>query len=253
MIEAAHTVTLDTTAAVSSTATINGRLMAHRTANSSWTVVGGDVKVNPGGWLDYGADADYVFPAYIAHLVLASGTYAGQYGLIVNDGGDFTVRGAEKTPYAYATQDITAVQTELRVYGSTSVAGWASGDVITIGPTSGTGNVSLSSRTIDTILDDGAGYIVYWNGGPLGTARTLSAGQVDRLEDRIDEAVENRIFVGHVVVERHRLDAQLLGHHLEDHVVLILEYRLLGAAADSVQERQAGLLEALRKHHQSRL
>ncbi len=41
---------------------------------------------------------------------------------------------------------------------------------------------------------------------------TLTVGQVDRLEDRIDDAVENRIFVGHVVVERHRLDAQLLGH-----------------------------------------
>ena len=54
--------------------------------------------VEPGGHLDMGTEASPVPAGVNAHLVLALGQSAGQYGLIVEDGGDFTVRGATKAP-----------------------------------------------------------------------------------------------------------------------------------------------------------
>ena len=174
-IAAGHTVTLNTLFAVSSGTVINGTLKASRVANSSWTLVGGDINVNPGGTLDYGTEADVIPSTIIAHLVLSSGTYAGQFGLIVNNGGNFTVRGSTKTPYAFASASIGASDTSLTVYGSTSVAGWQAGDVITIGPTSGNGVITTSSRTIISVAG-GNPYTINWLGGALGTARTLTAG-----------------------------------------------------------------------------
>ncbi|HNW44637.1 MAG TPA: right-handed parallel beta-helix repeat-containing protein, partial [Elusimicrobiales bacterium] len=147
-VAANHTVTIDTMTAVSAAATINGTLMASRLSSSSWTLVGGDINVNPGGWLDYGNEANTIPENKTAHLVLASGTYAGQYGLIVNNGGNFTVRGSTKTPYAFASASIGTGATSLTVYGSTSVAGWQPGDTITIGPTSGKGTAVTDLRTI---------------------------------------------------------------------------------------------------------
>ncbi|MDO8805385.1 MAG: NosD domain-containing protein, partial [Elusimicrobiota bacterium] len=172
-ITAGNTVILDAMNAVSSGAVINGTLTASRAASSSWTLTAGDINVNPGGTLDYGTEASPLPAGTTAHLVLSSGSFAGQYGLIVNDGGNFTVRGATKTPYAFATADLTIGQTNLTVYGSTSVAGWQSGDVITIGPTTGNGVAATSSRTITTIDTAGLVYIINWTEG-LETARTLT-------------------------------------------------------------------------------
>ena len=173
IIATGHNVVLDIMNAVSSTATINGRLMASRMVSSSWTLVGGDINVNAGGTLDYGNEADAIPTAINAHLVLAYGATAGQYGLIVNNGGNFTVRGSTKTPYAFAGASIGTGDNDLKVYGSTSVAGWQPGDVITIGPTSGNGPATVDSRVI-TSVTGGNPYIVSWSGGPLGTARTLT-------------------------------------------------------------------------------
>jgi len=174
-IAVGHTVTLDTLIAVSSGTVINGTLKASRVLSSSWTLVGGDINVNPGGTLDYGTEADVIPTTITAHLVLALGTYAGQYGIIVNNGGNFTIRGSAKTPYAFASASIGAGDTSLTVYGSTSVAGWQSGDVITIGPTSGSGTDTTDSRTIISITG-GNPYTINWSGGALGTVRTLTAG-----------------------------------------------------------------------------
>ncbi|MEI7528064.1 MAG: kelch repeat-containing protein [Elusimicrobiota bacterium] len=176
MIAAGHVVTLDTLAAVSSTAAINGVLKASRVASSSWTLVGGNVVVNSGGTLDYGTEDSTIPEGLIAHLVLASGTYAGQYGLIVNNGGSFTVRGSTKTAYAFATESISTSDDHLHIYGSTSVVGWQPGDVITIGPTSGNNVTTTSSRTITDITGTGEGpFTVTWSGGTLSKARVLAA------------------------------------------------------------------------------
>lgn len=40
----------------------------------------------------------------------------------------------------------------------------------------------------------------------------FGTGQLDRREHHVDHAVEDRVFVRHVVVERHRLHAQFLRH-----------------------------------------
>ena len=72
-IATGHNVVLDIMNAVSSTATINGRLMASRVVSSSWTLVGGDINVNAGGTLDYGNEADTIPSAINAHLVLSAG------------------------------------------------------------------------------------------------------------------------------------------------------------------------------------
>ncbi len=175
-ITAGHTVTMDIMTAASSTTTINGTLKASRAASSSWTLTGGDIYVNFGGTLDYGTEDSTIPEGLIAHLVLASGTYAGQYGLIVNNGGNFTVRGSTKTPYAFASANILAGANSLTVYGSTSTYGWQAGDVITIGPTSGWGNETTSSRTITSVDHTGGANTVSWSAAePLGTARTLSS------------------------------------------------------------------------------
>lgn len=174
-IAVGHTVTIDLMTAVSSTAIIKGALMASRLVSSSWTLVGGDVTVNAGGTLDYGNETSPLPAGTTAHLVLAYGSSAGQYGLIVDDGGNFSVRGATKTPYAYATESITAAQTYLKVYGSTSTDGWQAGDVITIGPALGSGATATSSRTITSIDASAAPvYTVNWSGGVLPQARLLS-------------------------------------------------------------------------------
>ena len=174
-IAAGHTVLIDFSGAVSSTATIFGTLRASRDFSSKWTLMGGNVEVMPGGWLDYGSPAYTIPTAVTAELVLARGDYAGQHGLIVNDGGDFTVRGSTKTPYSYASASIAALDTSLAVHGSTSVAGWQPGDVIAIGPTGGTGPASVSTRTVTGIIG-GAPYVISWSATePLETARTLTA------------------------------------------------------------------------------
>ena len=54
-----------------------------------------------------------------AELVLASGTFAGQYGLIISAGGNFLVYGAAKTPHttgnALGGGNITPATTQVSV------------------------------------------------------------------------------------------------------------------------------------------
>ncbi|MFH1724028.1 MAG: G8 domain-containing protein, partial [Elusimicrobiota bacterium] len=153
-ITAGHTVSVDITTATASTTTINGTLSFSRVAHGSLTIVGGDVTVEPGGHLDLGTEASPIPAGTTAHLVLAYGRTAGQYGLIVQDGGDFTARGATKSPYGFALGNIDAAGTFLTVSAS-SATGWAVGDTIAIGPTTGTGPSSTEQRVVTDISGPG--------------------------------------------------------------------------------------------------
>ncbi len=173
-IEPGHIVTVDIATAVAGSAAINGQLTFSRVNSSALTLSGGNLAVNPGGTLDLGNGGSPIPAAVGATLVLSSGTYAGQYALTVYNGGNFSVRGAAKTPYAYATQNITTSDTSLKVYGSTSTDGWQAGDTITIGPTSGSGLAATSRRVIASITG-GPEYTVAWTGGTLPYARNPTA------------------------------------------------------------------------------
>lgn len=184
-IRSGDTITLDITTAAASTTTVNGSLIFSLVSDSSLTLSGGNIVVDEGGSLLMGTSAQPMPAGILAHLVLASGTYAGQYGLIVNNGGNFIVRGSTKTPDSYATQGITTADTSLTVYGSTSTDGWQVGDVITIGPTSGNGTATTSSRTITSIAG-GPSYTVNWSGGGFAAGAGLDRHKPDH-RGQLDE------------------------------------------------------------------
>lgn len=176
LVSAGSTVTLDVPLAQARSAALDGELSFARSASSSFMLSGGSLMVNSGGTLDMGTEASPIPPAVTATLVLSSGAYAGQYALVVEDGGSFSARGSERTPYAYATKSITT-DSSLYVYGSTSTAGWKMGDTIAVGPTSGSGTVSVSTRTIFFLNTSAAPeYNVIWTGGALLSPRQLSPG-----------------------------------------------------------------------------
>ncbi len=176
LVSAGSTVTLDVPLAQARTAALGGELSFARSASSSFMLSGGSLAVNSGGTLDMGTEASPIPASVTATLILSSGAYAGQYALVIEDGGSFSARGSERTPYAYATKSITT-NSSLYVYGSTSAAGWQMGDAIAVGPTSGSGTVSVSTRTI-FFLNPGAGpeYNVIWTGGALPFPRQLTPG-----------------------------------------------------------------------------
>ncbi len=176
LVSAGSTVTLDVPLAQARSAALDGELSFARSASSSFMLSGGSLTVNSGGTLDMGAEASPIPSTVTATLILSSGAYAGQYALVIEDGGSFSARGSERTPYAYATKSITT-DSSLYVYGSTSAAGWQMGDAIAVGPTSGSGPVSVSTRTI-FFLNTGAApeYNVIWTGGALASPRYLSPG-----------------------------------------------------------------------------
>ncbi|MFH1724688.1 MAG: right-handed parallel beta-helix repeat-containing protein, partial [Elusimicrobiota bacterium] len=171
-VSAAHTVTVDTTTATASTTTVQGVLKFSRVGQSSFTLVQGDLTVAAGGHLDMGTEADPIPSGTTAHLVLALGQTAGQYGLIVQDGGDFTVRGATKSPYGFALAGISAGGTALDIAASSATA-WAVGDTFTIGPTTGTAPAATEERVI-TGISGGATLNITWSGG-IANERTLTS------------------------------------------------------------------------------
>jgi len=69
-----------------------GTLAFSRVVTSTITMVGGNITVNAGGTLDMGT-ASTPLSASSATLILAYGQTAGQYGLIVNNGGNMLVFG----------------------------------------------------------------------------------------------------------------------------------------------------------------
>lgn len=129
-ISVSNTVTIDTGTAIASTTTINGTLSFSRVVNSTLTLVGGNIAVNSGGTLDMGTAGSPVPQSSSATLVLAYGTLQqDQYGLIINNGGNFLVYGAPKTPATTATSDVGSGVTSFTVGDAT---GWQIGDLITV-------------------------------------------------------------------------------------------------------------------------
>ena len=124
------TVTLDIPTAVASTTTISGQLSFSRVASSTLTIVGGNVNVNAGGTLDMGTTASPI-NASSATLILAYGQTAGQYGLIVQNGGNFLVYGAAKTPWTTVTGAGT-IGTGITSFSVANATGWQVGDLISI-------------------------------------------------------------------------------------------------------------------------
>ncbi|MFC1679236.1 right-handed parallel beta-helix repeat-containing protein, partial [Elusimicrobiota bacterium] len=165
-----HTVTVAITSAAVSTTTISGTLSFSRVENSSLTVVGGSVTVTAGGWLDMGTYGDEIVNV-TARLILAYGSTPGQFALTVQNGGNFTVKGATKTVSSFATANISGPRTGAQVAGD-SIGGWLVGDVITIGPTSGSGTGSTEKRIIGGITGTDP-KTISWSPG-LSADRSLS-------------------------------------------------------------------------------
>ena len=92
---------------------------------------GKHLRPTPGGTLDMGTAASPI-NASSATLILSSGTFAGQYGLVVNNGGNFLVYGAAKTPVTTATSSVFSGVGTLTL-NDLGGMNWAAGDVITIG------------------------------------------------------------------------------------------------------------------------
>ncbi|MBI4057106.1 MAG: right-handed parallel beta-helix repeat-containing protein [Elusimicrobia bacterium] len=158
IIQSGHTVTLDIPQATASITTLNGTLRFSRSADSQLTLVAGDLSVNPSGVLDVGTETDPVPPNIHTSLVLAQGSFPGQYGLVVQNGGVFTVRGANKTSLTTATQDAAAGTNSITVRtpppaGSDPAmeASWSVGDKITISQTRPSYGVETERRTITSI------------------------------------------------------------------------------------------------------
>ncbi|MFC1679694.1 right-handed parallel beta-helix repeat-containing protein, partial [Elusimicrobiota bacterium] len=166
-VTAGDTVVMDSWYARSQGLNIDGTLYFSRVQHSSLTVAtGGNVIVGVTGHLDMGTESDVLPEGTTAHLVLAAGTFAGANGLIVGTGGRFTVRGATKSPVAYAMTNIVPNGTSVEVAAS-SVTGWQKGDRIVIGPTrqTGTGIGSVDEVTITGITNLGGTYQIDWAGG----------------------------------------------------------------------------------------
>ncbi|MEK9146154.1 MAG: right-handed parallel beta-helix repeat-containing protein, partial [Elusimicrobiota bacterium] len=147
------TVTVESFYATASTVNVYGTLSFSRVSNSSLTLVAGDLLINPGGHLDMGTESSPIPTGVNAQLILSSGTFAAQYGILVLNGGNFTVRGSTKTPASTAVSgdDLLTSENTLTLSESPAAAGWSVGDVITIGPTQGSGIASVEERRITGI------------------------------------------------------------------------------------------------------
>lgn len=152
-IAAGHAVTVDITTATASTTSVQGTLLFSRVVNSSLTIAGGDLAVQPGGTLDIGTEASPIPSGVWAHLVLASGSYAGEFGLIVENGGNFTVRGTTRSPFGFSDTNALASGLSVSVAAS-SATGWSVGDILVIGQTYDgfPGSVLSESREIQSIV-----------------------------------------------------------------------------------------------------
>src|SRR5207248_1841587 len=87
-----NTVYVDTNAATASTTTVNGTLYFNRSGDNEFMLVQGSMTVSAGGTLDIGNSTSPIPSGTTAYLILAKGSSAGQYGLVISsNGGNFTV------------------------------------------------------------------------------------------------------------------------------------------------------------------
>src|SRR5207302_8569417 len=130
------------------------------------TIVGGNVNVNAGGTLTLGTAASPIPAGTTAQLILAFGTFKGQYSLTVNNGGNFIVRGSTKTPSTTVSgAGNVGPGTSGGPFNVTDATGWQVGDVITI-DTEAVTLTGLSGNQVTTI-SPGLGQVHY------GTAAIL--------------------------------------------------------------------------------
>ena len=149
VIGAGTKVWVDISTATASTTTINGDLYFSRGQSSTMTVVGGNVYVNAGGTLDLGTAADPIPSGSVTRVTLALGTTAGQYGLIVQTGGNFLVYGAAKTNATSATGgNVGPGSAAFTVLDAT---GWQNGDLISVDSQAVT-ITGISGNSITSIL-----------------------------------------------------------------------------------------------------
>ena len=132
-VNAGHTVTVDVTDAQASTFTVKGTMSFSRAANSRFTVVLGSMTVNAGGTLDMGNQASPIPQGTTAQLVLAFDTASQLYGLQINNGGNFLVYGAAKTPWTTLAGNNVGPGTTGVPFNVTDATGWQTGDQITVG------------------------------------------------------------------------------------------------------------------------
>lgn len=165
-LQAGHTITVDTTSATCSTLTVRGTLIFSRATHGTLTMVGGNLLVVAGGKLDMGTAASPIPSSVRAHLVLAYGTFAGEYGLIISDGGNFTVHGATKSPYGFAAGNVASAASGLSI-SAAEADGWATGDIIAIGATRFIGPNPTETRAV-TAVSGGDPKTISWGiGDPL--------------------------------------------------------------------------------------
>jgi hypothetical protein len=175
-IQTGHAVTMDAAAAQAGAVTVSGTLAFDRSASTTLTIIGGHVTVAFGGLLDMGTDLSPIPSGVTARLFLARGNGATRYGLILPaNGGVFTSRGADKSPVALALTDAGPGATSLQVPAA-SAAGWAPGDLITVGQTERT--VPFQNQTEERTILSITGTnpkTVSWSGG-LSYTHAAAAG-----------------------------------------------------------------------------
>ena len=146
LIAGGTSVTVDISTAVASSMTVNGTLQFSPTVNTQLVQGGGNLTINSGGWLSVGSPASPIQPGTTAQLVLSSGNVGGQFGLTVNDGGNFTVVGTTRTPWTTGTNDRALGNTSVNVV--TPITGWSAGDIISV-DTEAVTITSISGGTVN--------------------------------------------------------------------------------------------------------
>ena len=148
VVEISHTITFNMLSTEVDCSTINiknsGILKFDQAVDSRTLIVAGDINIESGG--------QFLMPpntGYISTLAIKCDS-AGQYGIIVNDGGVFDIRG---NPMDYWRMELAAgVNAGATVIATDNISNWKIGDIITIGTTAG--KTETEERTISAI--DGA-------------------------------------------------------------------------------------------------
>lgn len=174
VIAAGHTVLMDGQNAEVKSMTINGTLQFTRAFSSTMTVTGGDLTIANGGTLDMGTEVDPIPIGSTATLVLAYGASAGQYGLIVQDGGTFTVNGAAKTPFGFSLTSFVNVTSAFDIAPSSAV-NWAPGDRLALlGRDSNGGGPAVTTVVTVTGISQAGGRVTVTFSPSSGQTRTVT-------------------------------------------------------------------------------
>ncbi|MBI4368610.1 MAG: right-handed parallel beta-helix repeat-containing protein, partial [Elusimicrobia bacterium] len=150
MINAGHTIILDQNATVASL-NIQGTLRWSSVGSSSTLALhGGNLTIYSGGQIQIADETAPLAPGTTAAIILSSGTYLGQYGLTLYDGGALRIWGSTKSAYSTALSNIAPLSASLIVNVS-SAAGWIPGDTIAVSQTEQSLQNQTESRVITSL------------------------------------------------------------------------------------------------------